>query len=279
MQDIKVLALDLDGTLLNDQIELSRGNETALRDAIALGIKVVVATGRVFTALPESIKCINGIDYAITSNGAHIYSLVDSQAVYDDYLREDTVEAVSEFILNKPIDVEIFLDGCAYIDENYYNKILSSGSHYRNIEYVQSTRIPVKDILSLMLEHKSSIENVNLFFDDLDYMERMRGEVLALPHSTIASSFRNNLEVGGLGTSKAKALKALLKELSLSEKNMLACGNAPNDIAMLEMAEVGVAVANGWGGVLEIADYVTASNNEDGVAQAIKKFIIDKKGI
>lgn len=278
MQDIKILALDLDGTLLNSQIELSQGNKEALQAAIDLGVKIVVATGRVFTALPESIKSINGIDYAITSNGAHIYSLRDSKIIYNDYLKEDTVAAVSDFINTHSVDVEVFMDGKAYIDEDYYNKILSSGSHYRNIEYVLSTRIPVRDILSLLRDNKDVIENVNLFFDDLDYMEKVKPLVIAFPNATIASSFRNNLEVGGLGTSKAKALKYLMEQLKFSQGELMACGNAPNDIAMLQVAGLSVAVSNGWGGVLEIADHVTDSNDDDGVGHAIYKFIVNKEG-
>ena len=145
---------------------------------------------------------------------------------------------------------------------------------YRNAEYVLWSRRPVPDVTELMLENSSRIENVNLVYPSLELLEAARARVNAIPNATVTSSFLNNLEVGGPDTSKKTALIWLMEKLEIDPDELMCCGDAPNDIAMIELAGIGVAVANAWGGLKDHADYITLSNDEDGVAAAIRKFVL-----
>ena len=168
----------------------------------------------------------------------------------------------------------MFIDGIAYTDDSYLEDVRENGCAYRNAEYVLWSRKGVPDVVALMLENNDRIENVNFIYPTLERLEECRPQIEAIKSATITSSFPNNLEVGGPNTSKKTALIELMKRLGVDRSELMCCGDAPNDIQMLEYAAIGVAVANAWGGTKDHADYITDSNDDDGVAHAIEKFAL-----
>lgn len=271
---IKMIALDLDGTTFNSAAQLSNRNKEVIEEAIRRGVEVIISTGRAFTSLPDSIKDIEGIKYAITSNGAHIIDLSTGESIYSEYLSEKAVRQVSDLTEKLDIQLEIFFEGQAYIDEEYYNYIKEQGCAYRNTAYVLWSRKPVHDIKAFMIDNISRIDNINICFYSLEALELARPKVEAINEASITSSFKNNLEVGGPDTTKKNALIKIMDILGISRDELMACGDAPNDIQMIEYAKLGVAMGNAWGGTKEYADYVTGTNDEDGVAIAIEKFVL-----
>ena len=272
--NIKMIALDLDGTTLNSAGKITDRTRETLEAAGRQGVHVVVSTGRAYTSLPDDVKSIEAVEYAITSNGAHINRIHTGESVYDDYLSEKAVTRVAELARELDTQIEVFVDCQAYIDEDYYNYIKENGCAYRNAEYVLWSRKPVHNVIGLLLDNKDRIENVNFCFRSVDMLEDARPAVEGIPEATITSSFANNLEVGGPNTSKKTALMELMNRLGVTRDELMCCGDAPNDIEMIEFAGLGVAVGNAWGGTRDHADYVTLSNDEDGVAAAIDKFVL-----
>jgi len=273
---VRIVALDLDGTTFNSAGDISEENVRALEEAAAKGVHIIVSTGRSYSSLPDHIKKVRGIEYAITSNGAHVNIMATGEQIYSDYLDPAAVREIAELKDETGADIEVFIDGRAYVDQSYYDDVKENGCAYRNAEYVLWSRKPVPDVSALMLENSKEIENVNFIYETLEMLEEARPKVNAIKNATITSSFPNNLEVGGPHTSKKTALTWLLKELKASADELMCCGDAPNDIAMIEMAGIGVAVANAWGGLRDHADFMTASNDDDGVAKAIDKFVLHK---
>ena len=271
---IKMVALDLDGTTLNSAGRISEYTRQVLEEAGRQGVHIVVSTGRAFLSLPEAVKTIDAIEYAITSNGAHINIVRTGEAIYNDFLSPKAVERVAELARELETQIEIFVDGQAYTDEDYYNYVKKYGSAYRNSEYVLWSRKPVPGIINALIANQDRIENVNFCFKSPEALQAARPALETIPEATVTSSFVNNLEVGGPHTSKKTALKALMKMLDVSREELMCCGDAPNDIEMIEFAGLGVAVGNAWGGTKEHADYVTDTNDEDGVAKAIEKFVL-----
>ena len=273
-KNIRMVALDLDGTTFNTAGLISERTVKAIEAAAEKGVHVVVSTGRSYMSLPDHIKDVKGIEYAITSNGAHVNRVGSGEAIYNDYLDPGAVEEIARIKEKTGADLEVFIKGQAYTDESYYNDVRDNGCEYRNAEYVLWSRKPVEDVTGMMLDAKDEIENVNFIYSTLDKMEEARPEVESIKNATITSSFQNNLEVGGPNTSKKTALLWLMDKLGLSSEELMCCGDAPNDIQMAEFAAIGVAVANAWGGLKDHADYITASNDDDGVALAIEKFVL-----
>lgn len=275
-KNIKMVALDLDGTTFDSAGDISEHTVNTLEEAAAAGAHIVVSTGRSYASLPQHIKDVSGIEYAITSNGAHVNRMGSGEQIYSDFLDPQAVERVAELKTETGADIEVFINGKAYVDESYYEDVKENGCEFRNADYVLWSRRPVPDVTALMLENKEEIENVNFVFRTLELLEEAKPKVCAIENANITSSFLSNLEVGGPNTSKKTALLWLTDRLGISTDELMCCGDAPNDQAMLELAAIGVAVANAWGGLKDHADYITASNDDDGVALAIEKFVLGR---
>lgn len=273
---IKLIALDLDGTTLNNDRVISERNRNALEAAAAKGVNVVIATGRPFDALPADVFEIDAIRYVLTSNGASITDLQKKETFYENCLSPLAVEKSVEMLQNCDYIIECFVKGTAYIDGPYFNEVLRTGRSFRNIDYILSTRNPVDDIFKFMLENKEHIENINVNFEDLSEKPAMREKLLTLPETTITTSFKHNLEIGGATTSKAEALRQMGKLLNIDQSEMMAIGDSPNDMAMLLASGMPVAVGNAEPEVKAIAKYIAPSNHEDGVADAVEKFVLNK---
>lgn len=271
---IKLIALDLDGTTINNDRVISRRNIEALEKASEQGVKVVIATGRPFSALPEDVFEMKGVRYVLTSNGAAITDLEKGETIYRNCLSADTVERAVALLKSCSYVIEGFVGGNAYIAKDYYDKVKRTGKSFRDVSYILSTRRPVEDIYGFILEHREEIENINVNFENIEEKPAMRERLLLLPNATITSSFKHNLEIGGATTSKAEALRKMREIFGIESREIMAVGDSPNDIAMLREAGLPVAVANAEDEVKEAAEYIAPSNHDDGVADAVERFVL-----
>ena len=272
--EISLVATDLDGTLLLQNKHISKRTYDVLKKANENGVHVVIATGRSFSALPESIFKIDGMRYVVTSNGANIIDLKDNEVIYKNCIDAAQIPKIINFLKGRPYILEVFTGGKAYMSKSDYDKFRSRTVDFRPIEYVLQTRIPINDIFEFTRENSSTIENININFDSLSDKPKAYEELLKFDNITVTTSFDFNLEIGGSTTSKGDALNFLTKMLGLTSKNVLSIGDNPNDSSMLGFAEIAVAVENAHEDIIKLADYTTSSNDEDGVAKAIEKFIL-----
>ncbi len=273
---IRLIALDLDGTTLV-RGRISRRTRRTLEKAAARGIEIVIATGRVFSSLPKSVFEVRGLSYVLTSNGAILTDLRSGEIVYRNCMDPATVLAAASLLAAYPqYPVEVFTAGHAYIDEAVYHAIEAGGYPQMSRTYVLTTREPIPAILSFLTAHRDAVENINVHVSNQQEKREMRARLLTLPHATITSSTSLNLEIGGETTSKADGLAFLCRLLGLSMEAVMACGDSPNDIAMLQEAGWGVAVASGEAEVRAAADAVTGPCREEGVAEAVARFALQK---
>ncbi len=278
-EKIEMIALDLDGTTL------ARGHITprtrkALEEAIRQGIHVVIATGRVFVALPDDIFKIRGLRYVLTSNGAILTDLQKQEVVYTNCIGTEPLKQVLELLRSHPqFPVEVFTDGQAYIGRNYYEELEQHGEAvtYMSRAYVLRTRKPVEDVYEFMERHTGTIENINIHFRNKEERQALRVLLAEVPDITLTSSMKLNIEIGGSTTSKASGLAALCELTGTSLAYTMACGDSPNDMAMLEECGLGVAVKSGEEEVLAMADCIVPSNEEEGVAYAVENFALGRK--
>jgi HAD-superfamily hydrolase, subfamily IIB len=271
-----MVALDLDGTTLNSSKEFSPRTIKAFHDAMEKGIHIVISTGRTFHSLPKQMFTIEGLEYVVTANGAVITRLADRQKIYENCVTPEAVDQLADILENRGFSVETFVDGTAYIDKAEYDAMSSNGSTYRDVDYVLTTRHPIPDLIGFMRQHRDHIENISLNFEFDEDRERMRPVLLAVEGITLTSSFAHNFEIGGATTSKAEALRHLMGLLGVSKEGLLACGDSPNDGQMIRLAGVGVVMGNSSDEMKKTADYVSDTNDNDGVAKAIEKFALGK---
>ena len=271
---IKLIALDLDGTTINNDGVISERNRRALQKAADKGVNIVIATGRPFCALPPDVFEMDSVRYVLTSNGASIMDIRDNKLFYKNCLSPLATEKSVELLRQHDYVIECFVDGVAYIDGPYYRQVERTKTSFRDVNYILNTRNPVDDIYGFMLEHKGDIENINVNFEDMSQKPAMKEKLLMIPEATITSSFPHNLEIGGATTSKADALVQMGRLLDISTGEMMAMGDSPNDIAMLRAVGLPVAVGNAVDEVKAVTRYTAPTNHEDGVAYAVEKFVL-----
>ena len=271
---VKMVALDLDGTALDPFGRITEREERAFKRAMDMGVHIVVATGRAFHSLPDNVFSIGGIEYAVTSNGAQVTRLKDRTLIYENCIAAASVTEIADVLEKAGVRAEAFTDGRAYIDVSEFNAIKSGEIRTRDSVYVLSTRNPVDDIFAFMREYRGRIENISINYPSDEAKEKFSTVLREIPGVTVTTSFALNNEIGGATTSKADGLSHLMERLGVTAGELMACGDSPNDGAMIRMAEIGVAMGNADDAVKEMADYVTGTNAEDGVAGAIEKFVL-----
>lgn len=276
LDKIKLIALDLDGTTLTRN-GLTRRTKETLEEVIARGLDVVIATGRPYSALPEQVKAIKGLEYVIISNGAHIVRPLAGEFLYSNYADRDAILRVRDMLMEKAFPVEVFTEGRAYVDRELYEDVKKHGSSYLSAKYILRTREPVDGIYDFWLKHADSIENVNIQFEFQKDKAEMKAALENAEGITLTSSTYHNLEVGGETTSKASALWQLCRMKGLTMENVMAFGDSPNDGTMIREAGIGVAMENATADILEDADITAPSNDDEGVAYTLRMLLLGGK--
>ncbi len=271
---VGLIALDLDGTTLRSDRQVGKRTSTALTEAARKGVHVVIATGRSLYSLPKEALEVEGIKYAITSNGAKIVRLADHEIIYSNCLSRSAVRRIAELLKKLPNVVEIFVDGQAYAERSKLKNLEKYGISGLSAEYVMNTRKPVDGIFEFMEEHIDEIENINVRLKAEDDKKTLWEMFEASGDVTVTSSFMQNIEIGGGTTSKASAVIALADMFGVPHGQIMACGDGLNDLAMLHAAGIAVAMKNSVQEVLETADFITEDNDHDGVGIAVEKFAL-----
>lgn len=270
---IKIIAMDMDGTTLNNAGRISDYTLSVLKEAKACGIKLVVATGRSYHSRPEEVDRVGVFDYMLASNGAMIYNLSTKKSIYENYVKPSNVRYAIDYCIENGYEMEAFIDGQAYMPRKDFDDLVSGGEKYRNIDYVKSTRKPLDNFYKYVLKNDDRVENINVIIKDLSLKPMVTEQLLGLPKATITSSVKNNVEIEGENVSKAEGLKILLGKLGLKRSQLMCFGDASNDICMIEYAGVGVAVGNAWDDVKDAADLIADTNENDGVAKMIERIV------
>lgn len=273
--NIKLIATDMDGTFLDDKKQVPKENVRALAECAAHGIEIVPATGRIMSAIPEEIKKMPGVRYAITINGAAIVDLKEEKVIRECKMRAETAVKIMEMARNCPDDImyDVYIDGIGYTSECFM-ETLDHYIHSREVlELIRKTRCTVPDHIRYVREQGKQVEKVNLFFLNTDARSRMRECLERIPELSLTSSMPENLEINAAGASKGDALAYLAEYLGIDQKETMAFGDGENDISMIRTAGCGVAMGNGEASVKAEADYITVTNNEAGVAAAIRRLL------
>lgn len=271
-QQIRLVALDLDDTTLYTDSTLSEVTRDAIRSLPALGVEVVIASGRAFSALPESVLSLGTVRYAITSNGAAINRLPGGSRVQAHTLSERAAQAILNVVPNHFV-LEVFVDGTPYSDRRYVEDPERFGCKSAYVPYIQTTRLPVDDVRTFAAAHIARLDSINIVCTAADRQTLIPSIASETDDLCITSGGRHLLELVDHRAGKGAALRDLCRMLGIDRSQVAAFGNADNDADMLEFAGLGVAVANATEHCLACADLVTASNNDDGVAQVLHEII------
>lgn len=273
--DVKLIALDLDGTVLNSKGKLSEETKEGLMTVMDNGVNVCIASGRAFDSLPEEVLEVPGIKYAITSNGAAIYKTKNKELIKAYKLLADSVDLILSMSKKyKRITFECFINGTAYADKAYINDPLIVGDNVRSVEYIRKTRHQVDNIVEFISNNKENLDCMNIIFGDQDIRKDIIEEISSKTSDVyITSASPVMLEFSYKDCGKAAGLRFLSDYLGIDRDLIVAFGDADNDIDMIRFAGAGIALSNACQALKDEADYITLSNDEDGVLYALKNIL------
>lgn len=278
MKPIKLIAMDLDGTLFNHNGQITQKTKEELKRVGAMGVHTVISTGRPFNGLPfEQIKDTQ-IEYAITTNGASIYRIENKECLYDNSMTFDVYGPILEYILSKEIHIDLYIDGEGFTPVRCRENLSRLDVPESLKKYMIATRTPVEDLLEYVKDCGEKVQKINLNFypqpdGSLLYREEVLRYLKSNPDITVVSGGFNNFEIGKAGVTKSEGLRELTALLNVPMEQTMAIGDSENDYSIINAAGIGVAMSNASEDILAIADYITTSNEEDGVGEAIKHFI------
>lgn len=269
-----MIGLDLDGTLLTDRKEITPRTRRVISRAIEEGVVVLVATGRPWMGVPEELREFPGMRYALTSNGARILDVQEGVVLEEHLLPPDSAKKAMRICGKYDTLQEIYFDGQGYAPAEKMAKVERYHKNPNMWEYMRKTRIPVDDISEFLDRENRGLDKVQALFADMEEREAAWRELEREPDLELVGSLRYNIEINAAGVNKGTGLVNLGRLLGIRREEIMACGDGDNDTVMLRKAGFGVAMGNAEEQVKEAADHITLTNEEEGVAEAIEKFVL-----
>ena len=276
--EIKIIALDLDGTLLDSAKRLSEGNRAALKAAAAKGVHVVPTTGRFFGMMPECIRELPFVRYAITVNGAQVYDSATDTALVREEISLDTALGIMRLLDGYDVIYDCYRNNWGWMAESFKMKAAAYATDVHYLKMIEDFRHGVPELKAHLeaTAAEGDVQKIMLFTplnDDGNLVKVIADDVTAaFPDIKVTGSTWNNLEFNALTAHKGMALERFAESLGLTLANCMSFGDGLNDLTMIEAAGIGVAMSNACPEVRAAAKYITLSNDEDGVAAAMRHF-------
>ncbi len=267
---IKLVAIDIDGTLLDSAGQLSEGVKKALQEAKQKSIRIVLCTGRPLPGVTKYLKALDLLsadDYVITYNGSLVQNVATQHTVFSANLTKNDYLKIN-YIAQK-LGVHFHVSGV--------DAIFTANRNISPYTVHEST------LVHMPIKYRTSDEMIHNDYEMIKMMMIDEPEILDHAITQLPAEFKEQynivksapfyLEILHKGANKGIALKKLAEHLAIEQAEVMAIGDNENDMAMLEYAGIGVAMQNAVEKTKAVADYITtASNDEDGVKEAIEKF-------
>lgn len=267
--DIRMIAMDLDGTLLmEDHLTISAANRAALEKASRRGIKIVIASGRTYTGIQDVLDQLPFADYALTANGAAVVDVKTGERIFYEGIPYEEWVPVYDILKEHRAVFEVYAEGRAYMEEEYFDRYENALLSREFVERLKSRITPMEDGKKLL--NGKSVEKICALTTDPVEYPLARKKLEALEGLAMTSSIPGNLEINREGTNKGNGLAALCRKLDIDGGQVMAFGDAGNDLEMLAFAGWSYAMENGTPEAKAAARFVTASNEADGVARAVE---------
>lgn len=272
----KLVCIDVDGTLLNSKHEITKRTKDMILKAHQLGVYIVISTGRMYTDAAYYSDLIGLKSPVIASNGAFIKEKDNDKVIYKDILGESLLQELLAIFHKHRIKPYFCTPDKFYYGTIMFKlfyiaaKLLGKRKNDLNLEYVYSWQQWRK----VLYKEKDNIVKCEIIYRDPGLIKELRNELKNIKQVEIVDSSRYNIEITRKGVSKGKAVAMLANFYNLKREEIITIGDSENDISMLEYAGLGIAMGNATPIVKQRADHITDSNDNEGVANAIDRFIL-----
>ena len=270
----KIIACDLDETLLSDDRMISKKNKEAIQKAKDLGVKFVPATGRGFNTVDKTLKDLGLYDleneYVISYNGGAITENKNSRLLHFEGISYDTASKLYKRGLDYNVCIHIYTKDMVYV----YNYL------QEEIDYLAG-RMKVTEIFDNNIDFLKGQEIVKALYmnTDYSYLNQIEEELKDITQEIDVSYSSNRyIEFNHKGVNKGEGLLSLAKILGVKQEETIAIGDNFNDLSMIKVAGLGVGVKNVVDDMKKDCDYITeATNNQSAIAEVIYKYILNSQ--
>lgn len=273
----RLIAFDLDGTLLDNDKHIPEETLRALERADAEGVVLVPATGRILRGIPPELRALPFLRWYILSNGAELYDVREGRSLGQANIPLALTLRVMDYLDSLPVLYDCYQDDVGWMSQAMFDAAPPYfGFEPHMLRLLERLRIRVPDLKQTLREHARPVQKIQFFFrpeDNALRLETIRGFSARFPELIASSSTSNNVEVNSREAGKGNGLRRLCAALGIETADCLAFGDGTNDLPLLEAAGRGVAMANAEPALLAAADAVCESNVNCGVAKEIARVL------
>ena len=286
----KLVAVDLDGTMLNEYGVVTENTKKTIKNTIEKGIDVIIASGRPIDSIKTIAKEIGSENYFIAGNGSLIYDIKKDEIIYENFLNKQKVLEIAQICENNSISYNIYTEETIIAKQLKYNvlyyykeNLKKEEKNKTNItlvdnieEYIKKSqkekflKITIcdenKSIFNSVIRKLKKISNIDVL--DVCHMSR---KVIKQGTEDVTIEYYYT-EISVKDVNKWNAIQYLINKLNIKKEEVMAIGDNINDKEMIENAGVGIAMGQSTPKIIELADYVTENNKNEGVKKAIERF-------
>ncbi|MCE9655547.1 Cof-type HAD-IIB family hydrolase [Clostridium celatum] len=280
---IKLIASDMDGTLLNDEHTISEENIKAIKIAEERGCHFTIVTGRDYSGVKNFFQEFDLKCECILSNGAE-YRDINGDVIERITIDNDTVRKIVQVMMEANVAIEMFTeDGMIIINEDIYKESLLQRFRRYNkgktdLEIIEIARNMydtwkpemIKDVEGF-LDSNTDILKIMTYHEDAQYIKELKEKLKNIEGVAVASTFANDIEISNIQAQKGLILAKVIEKMGIKKEEVIVLGDSFNDYSMFTEFENSFAMENAIPEIKEIAKYITDSNDNDGVAKAIYK--------
>lgn len=265
LSNIKIMFIDIDGTLAHDDENFSEYTKQILKKAISMNKIAVLCSGRSNSDIIPKSKSANASSIVISSNGSLIFDYEKNIKIYESPINNEAIKAIWE--LSKNNDINITFNSTRARFKSINSK--KNGTIVTDLQQIND------NITQIVLDTKSEkvVEKVKKLINSYPDLE-IKNFINQILNSPKIFEEGFELDIANKESNKGNAINQLLKYLNLTKENAICFGDRMNDYEMFEMCGISVAMENASEGLKRKASYVTLSNNNDGVAKFIEKYIL-----
>lgn len=270
----KLIAFDMDGTLLRPDKTISEESKSAIHEAVEAGKIVAICSGRPVCELRPYEKDFADIRYLVSGCGSLIFDRREKKILARHTMNPDLVDRVLEVTTKEDMMPQVLQRGESHVQADD----LENMPHFHMAIYIglyHGAATPEKDIRAYIRENREDIEKINLYHATLDGRERTRARLSSLPLD-LTDSEESSLEVSTPGIDKGTGLLDLARALSIDPSEVIAVGDAYNDLPMIRAAGLGLVMGNGADDVKPEGDAVLPDNEHEGAAYAIRHYLLER---
>ena len=278
MRNIKLIALDLDGTLLNSNKELTERNLRSLERAAQAGIEIVPTTGRFFDGMPQAVRDLPFLHYAITINGAQVQDIRTGEVIYRAELPLVQAISIMESLDTLPVIYDCYQDNWGWMTRSMQERAAEYAPDAHYLGMLRTLREPVDELKDFLRRKGKDVQKIQFFAKDLSIRDEvLRTYEARFPGTKVSSSVVNNVEINAAGANKGDAIRALAGHTGITMEQTMSFGDGINDLSMISACGVGVAMEKACDEVKRAASIIAPSCDEDGVSVIIEELLFGKR--